>query len=209
MAALVNGYRAELGLRPLSIDTTLLDKARAHSLNMLARGAPAHSGNLRAWAQAKLPDWQLVGENVGMLPLATPIYDSLLKMHRAFIGSPRHNRNLVADRFNLMAIGVVRDEHDGIWITQLFAQASPTPVAVPVPRAPVPPKVEAPPAAQVQPAPKQQQQPPPPQPVVHGTTVAAAAPVEEQAGRGAMGTVLIVAGVIALGLVLSRFAADI
>lgn len=132
---LVNRSRAEAGLAPLTHYGPLRDVARAQSIRMGEQSRLYHNPNLRADIEARVPDWQRAGENVGQG------WD-VEGLHRAFMNSPGHRANVLGD-YNYVGIGVVHA--DGYtWVTEVFVKA---PVGKPALQAvaPAPPPPPPPP----------------------------------------------------------------
>lgn len=50
--------------------------------------------------------------------------------HAALMASPGHRANLMSDRFSVVGIAVVRDEHGSLWITQSFLEPVSEPASV-------------------------------------------------------------------------------
>jgi uncharacterized protein YkwD len=57
----------------------------------------------------------LVGENVARAASAT-------LAHRALWASPSHRSNLLEPNYQVVGIGVVRDEDGTVWVSELFAK---------------------------------------------------------------------------------------
>lgn len=96
-----NIARDSRGLRRLSLDTTLSDKARAHSRVMARRAQIFHSSSLpRAYGSGE-GAWTYLGENVG-------VGGSMRSLHDAFMRSTSHRANILKRPYRRMGIGVVR-----------------------------------------------------------------------------------------------------
>lgn len=107
-----NSARASRGLNRLSVDTTLSDKARAHTRAMVRRGGLYHTSNLpRAYGTGE-GAWRYLGENVG-------VGGSIRSLHDAFMRSASHRANILKRPYRRMGIGVVRSG-SRYWVTVAF-----------------------------------------------------------------------------------------
>ena len=95
--AKINALRASKGLGQLRVDGELTAIARRWAASMAAKGNIAHNPSFSQWVTA---DWVKLGENVGMGPTVD-------QLHRAFVASPTHYKNLVDPDFQLVGVGVV------------------------------------------------------------------------------------------------------
>ncbi|MBW3669117.1 MAG: hypothetical protein KY443_07890 [Actinobacteria bacterium] len=95
--ARINALRASKGLGTLEVDGELTAIARRWAARMAAVGNISHNRNLQNEVTA---DWAKLGENVGMGP-------QIDKLHRAFVASPTHYKNLVDGDFTRVGVGVV------------------------------------------------------------------------------------------------------
>lgn len=135
---LINESRAEQGLAPLTHYGPMRDIARAQSIRMGQQNRLYHNPNLRDEVQARVPDWQRAGENVGQ-------GWEVDGLHRAFMNSAAHRANILGD-YNYVGIGVVR-AGGYTWVTEVFLKApggkpslqatAPTPPPPPPPPVPV------------------------------------------------------------------------
>jgi len=117
----VNQERAAQGLPALTLAADLTTVARAHSEVMATAVDLHHQPDLGG----SVDGWRKVGENVGRGP-------SVEAIHRAFMASPGHARNVMDPDWTQIGVGVV--VRDGlIWVTKLFRLPSgsrpPAPVA--------------------------------------------------------------------------------
>jgi len=99
----INQTRIAHGLQPLSIDPTLVQAARSHSLDMLRRNYFAH-GSLASRMLSFHAHGPVVGENIAWgggshVAPATVI--------REWLESPDHRRNLLRPGFRRIGIGAV------------------------------------------------------------------------------------------------------
>jgi uncharacterized protein YkwD len=109
--------RAQFGASAIARDSRLDAMARAHSSQMATRGELAHDAGdgmpVDRFRREGLEPAES-GENVARAasaPLA----------HRALWNSPSHRANMLRRGFTRFGIGVVRDAHGDLWVTQLFA----------------------------------------------------------------------------------------
>ena len=61
--------------------------------------------------------WRRLGENVGVAPAMGR--GTLRALHRAFLNSPSHRRNVMLRSFNRMGVGIVRASGK-VWVTVVF-----------------------------------------------------------------------------------------
>lgn len=93
----INALRATKGLRPLRVDARLTRLGRAWAAKMAADGDISHNLALPKVAPST---WVRLGENVGT-------GRQVDRIHRAFVASPTHYRNLVGS-YDSVGVGVVR-----------------------------------------------------------------------------------------------------
>lgn len=105
---LINDERAQHGLRPLRIRGELTRVARAWSGSMAATGSISHNPQLTR----QVEDWSRVAENVGVGPEAA-------SLHRAFMNSPLHRRNILNGAYTELGVGIVR-ANGMLYVTQNF-----------------------------------------------------------------------------------------
>lgn len=117
IARMVNAARVAEGLGALRRDPELDKLAAAHSEEMARAKMVGHdvgSGDPAARLQAAGVRARIAGENVSTA-------SSLENAHRALWASPSHRGNLLFDRFARIGVGVLRDAHGTVWVTELFA----------------------------------------------------------------------------------------
>ncbi len=133
--SLTASARSQYGRPAYAIVGDLIGIARRHSQQMAARHAIYHNPNLGS----EVPNWQAVGENVGMG--GTPE-----SIHRALMNSASHRSNILDTDFTQIGIGTAYDEDGVLYVTQVFRQ--PLYAAAPVVARPVrrPAHVTPPPA---------------------------------------------------------------
>ena len=117
---LTNTYRMLMGELALGIECKLVDAAARHSTEMKKLGYFSHSsptpGHGTPFARAERAgfDGQAVGENIAMG------YPSPQAVHRGWLHSPGHHRNILVPDWNCM--GVARA---GEYWTQVFGTTKP------------------------------------------------------------------------------------
>lgn len=136
----INLARAQAGLPAYAVAADLVSIAAGHSAQMAASQTLYHNPQLTS----VVPDWQSVGENVGVGPAVSAI-------NTAFLESPDHRANILDVHFTQVGVGVVIDSRGAIWVTEDFREpmvAAPLPVVTPPARVNVPaPVVSRPPVA--------------------------------------------------------------
>jgi uncharacterized protein YkwD len=98
----VNAARKAYGLRPLRLDPTLTEAARAHTSDMLRRDYFAH-GDFSGRMAAFHVSLHTAGEN---LAWGTGAYGRAGEVVRAWLASPEHRANLLAAGFSRIGIGL-------------------------------------------------------------------------------------------------------
>jgi uncharacterized protein YkwD len=117
MLALVNEERRAHGLGPLQADPQAAEVARAHSMDMFARGYFSH-----ITPQGEDPfdrlrragvRFRIAGENLALartLPMA----------HQGLMNSPGHRANILRPAFGRVGIGVIDGGRYGLMVTQKY-----------------------------------------------------------------------------------------
>ena len=100
----VNAARKAYGLRPLRLDSTLTEAARAHTSDMLRRDYFAH-GNFPGRMAAFHVGGHTAGEN---LAWGSGSYGRAGEVVREWLASPEHRANLLAAAFSRIGIGLAR-----------------------------------------------------------------------------------------------------
>jgi uncharacterized protein YkwD len=113
--ALINRIRVAHKLRPLSIRFDLATVAGRWSARMAARRKISHNHNFRH----EVHGWWLLGENVGWTN------SSVDYLHRAFLASPEHRRNILDPRFTSIGVGEAISADGRIFVTEDFGRYSP------------------------------------------------------------------------------------
>ena len=127
--AKLNAARTAQGIAPLITRGDLVSIARRQSQRMANAGEIFHNPNLASEAPG---DWQAIGENVGQGPECDDI-------HRAFMASAPHRKNILDATYNRLGIGVVVAADSTIYVTQIFLQTAgsdPAPAPPPKPKPP-------------------------------------------------------------------------
>lgn len=104
----INRERRQRGLPRLRLREGLHDLARAHSRRMAQRGQLLHTYGLGD----RVCCWRAVAENVGYAP-------TVRDMHRVFMNSPAHRRNVLGPGYRHIGLGVVRSR-GYVWVTEVF-----------------------------------------------------------------------------------------
>jgi hypothetical protein len=98
--ALINELRTSRGLNILIENPELTSASRVWADSMASAGAISHDPNLAN----SYPDYELIGENVGMGGSTQSIFVAL-------VNSPGHRRNMLDARFSEVGVGVtVKDD---------------------------------------------------------------------------------------------------
>src|SRR6185437_33031 len=100
----VNAARKAHGLRPLRLDPTLTQAARAHTSDMLRRDYFAH-GDFSGRMAAFHVSLHMAGEN---LAWGTGPYGQADEVVQAWLASPEHRANLLASGYSRIGIGLAR-----------------------------------------------------------------------------------------------------
>jgi uncharacterized protein YkwD len=117
MLRLVNRERVAAGLKPLEADPELLPVARAHSVDMFARGyfshyTPEGRSPFDRISEAQVP-FRTAGENLALAP-------TLSMAHTGLMNSPGHRANILRPQFGRVGIGIMDGGIRGLMITQNF-----------------------------------------------------------------------------------------
>ena len=105
----INDARGALGLQPLSLDDTLVNKAQAWANHMAAAGTVSHS----VLTDGAGSNWSVLGENVGWAR-------SIAEMQSMFMNSAAHRANILSARFNRVGTGVA-EVNGQFYVVQVFA----------------------------------------------------------------------------------------
>jgi uncharacterized protein YkwD len=105
----INSEREGRGLRALTLDQTLINKAQSWVDQMAASGRVSHS----VLTQGAGSGWSVLGENVGQAR-------SIGEAHALFMNSPAHRGAILDGRYNRVGTGVT--ERGGrYYVVQVFA----------------------------------------------------------------------------------------
>ena len=111
----INTERASRGIHRLRVANDLRDVARRHSIRMADTNTLHHNRNLGGEVQS----WLRLRENIGRGP-------SVGSLHRAFMESAEHRRNLLDEDVTEIGVGVeVRGST--IWVTQIYRKPTTEP----------------------------------------------------------------------------------
>lgn len=138
ISALTERHRARFDMAPLEMRESLDAAARAHALDMAARGYAAHADDLgRSHSQRlRMIDRSLLvgasGANIVVVPAGMDPID----IFNALIGDPVNADNLTRDAFTHSGLGLAASEDGKLYVVQLFAQVDgeldqPLPLALP------------------------------------------------------------------------------
>lgn len=105
----INASRASSGVARLRVADGLAWLARQHSCAMARSQMLRH----RPRITAGIARFRVLGENVGVAP-------DLDAVHRAFMASSGHRRNILGPRYREVGVGVCRDRYGSYWITHIF-----------------------------------------------------------------------------------------
>jgi uncharacterized protein YkwD len=121
---LVNSERVANGMSVLKIDPTLVEVSRAHSKEMCDKSyfnhvSPTSGLNMpldRYLAMAEhRPRTVYLGENL--------FYCSIVDVNRGHVSlmnSPSHRENIMNPKFELIGVGVYKNEAGEFWVTEMF-----------------------------------------------------------------------------------------
>lgn len=137
----LNALRRVMGLPSLVVNAGIVWPARQWSATMSAQDWLHHARDTGpddgvtaaqdyvGLVAGVVPNWQRVGENVGVTGLGrwclvreldSRVGSGVLALHNAFVASPGHLKNMVGD-FNQVGVGVHIDA-DQLWVTVRFAK---------------------------------------------------------------------------------------
>ena len=106
----INRERASRDIRRLRLSDSLSKKARQHSADMAAGRKVAYHSCLSC--KLRSYDYRIAGENVGAA-------ERLRTVHRAFMRSRAHRRNILRSGYRKVGTGVVK-AHGRLWVTEIF-----------------------------------------------------------------------------------------
>ena len=105
-----NYARKSRDIHGLKFSPSLSLKAERHSQEMARKGYIYHSSCLSCRFSGY--NWSVGGENVG-------VGSSVRSLHKAFMDSPPHRRNVLYRAYRYVGIGVVKSG-GRVWVTVLF-----------------------------------------------------------------------------------------
>jgi uncharacterized protein YkwD len=118
MLELVNAERAKHGLKTLAPEPAMTLVARAHSVDMLARGYFAHVNpyGMTPSNRADVAEYayHVYGENLALSP-------DVAFAHEGLMNSPGHRANILSPEFGRIGIGILDAGIYGIMVTQNFS----------------------------------------------------------------------------------------
>lgn len=121
---LLNKERATRGLSQLTVDSMLIEVARAHSREMAEKNYFAHNSPTPGMKTAldrylaavkQRPSWALVGENLFYCSIV-----DVTRGHVALMNSEGHRANILEGRFDRVGIGAYTDSKGQFFVTQMF-----------------------------------------------------------------------------------------
>lgn len=117
MLQLVNQERAKEGLPALKADPEIAKVARAHSIDMFARGYFSHYSpgghSLKDRLRKQRIRFITAGENLALAP-------TIKLAHQGLMNSPGHRANILQPSFGRLGIGIVDGGIHGLMVTQNF-----------------------------------------------------------------------------------------
>lgn len=117
MLVLINEERAKAGLRPLKADAEMREVARAHSVDMFAKGYFSHVNKEGESPFDRIREARVkyitAGENLALA-------QTLRIAHRGLMNSPGHRANILRSSFGRVGIGILEGGRHGLMITQNF-----------------------------------------------------------------------------------------
>lgn len=120
--ALINAERAKKGLKPMVLDSLLLQAARMHSQNMATRDFFNHVSPDGKTANERLKvlglhGWKAMGENIAYnMGYEDPVAFAVEK----WLESPLHRQNMLSPMWTSSAIGIATASDGRIFFTELF-----------------------------------------------------------------------------------------
>jgi uncharacterized protein YkwD len=106
---LANDSRSSFGLPAYRVAGDLGEVAARQAQRMAVEQRIFHNPNL----QAEVPDWDRVGENVG-------VGASPEQVHEAFMNSPSHRHVILADYYVEMGVGTATGANGRLYVSEVF-----------------------------------------------------------------------------------------
>jgi uncharacterized protein YkwD len=113
---LINEERAKTGLPPLAVVPELVTVGQGWSAQMIAKNGgsdPCQVVHNPGFSASVKSNWRRLGENVGCGNADADF------MHKAFVNSPPHYKNIVDPTYDSIGIGIVYDG-DVMFVTEQF-----------------------------------------------------------------------------------------
>jgi uncharacterized protein YkwD len=120
-AAMVARERRSADVPPVDISLAASRVAARHSARMARAGRVFHNNALDRESTSAGVEWDVIAENVGTGA-------SVEQVHDGFVASASHHYNLVDARYDLLGMGIVHTGDGLVYVTQIFAHATETPV---------------------------------------------------------------------------------
>lgn len=115
---LLNQERKPRARPGLSFSWRLNKIAKQHSRAMARGDDLFHNPRLANQVSSRMR-WNRIAENVGVGPDFTPVDEALGVLHRAFMDSTAHRRNILMRSVRKVGVGIVRSGGK-VWITVVF-----------------------------------------------------------------------------------------
>lgn len=117
---LINRERSDRGLDTLRVNLQMSRIARDWSSGMAASSELSHRPDLQRQVDGP---WRRLGENVGRASYTEgqSIERAIDRLHRAFMDSSGHRRNILGD-YNHVGVGVRVGPSGGLWVTVVFLE---------------------------------------------------------------------------------------
>jgi uncharacterized protein YkwD len=106
----MNKARRRSGRRKMRLDPELSQVARVHTRSMVRRNLLYHTPSTKL--RRRVIGWATLGENVG-------VGNTVSSLHRAFMNSPAHRRNILYGTFKHSGVGVI-GKGSRMWVTVVF-----------------------------------------------------------------------------------------
>ncbi|CAN5583870.1 CAP domain-containing protein [soil metagenome] len=106
----MNKARRRTGAGRMKLDPELSKVARVHTREMTKRNLLHHTSS--SSLRRRVIGWATLGENVG-------VGNTVRSLHKAFMNSPGHRRNILYGSFRYSGVGV-RSRGGRMWVTVVF-----------------------------------------------------------------------------------------
>lgn len=141
----INSERTSRGLGALAVHNPIAGTSCDWNHHMRDTQTLAHDPGLASDAASAAPDWQRVGENVG-------VGFDVGGLHQAFMDSPGHRKNILEPSYTHIGVCVDTASDGRLWTTHRFLELGSAPPPPP-PTTPPPPPPPPPTAAPTTPPP--------------------------------------------------------